>query len=139
MTDTAQVIEFQLGDERYCIGIDFVSEVVRVDREQLTLVPNSPRYVEGVVDLRGETTTVINPYEVLDIDGRLDTFGQMLVFDKTEMGDEAVGWLVDDVYRVSNIEETAIEESPADRAGIRGVVNRDDGFVIWTSPDRALG
>lgn len=137
MTQSAQVIEFALGDERYCIGIDFVSEVVRINVEQLTEVPNAPRYVEGIVDLRGETTTVINPYPVLDIDGRLEQFEQMLVFDEEMMG-EVVGWLVDNVHRVSNIDERAIEESPANRAGIRGVVNRDDGFVIWTAPDQAL-
>lgn len=137
MTQSAQVIEFALGDERYCIGIDFVSEVVRINVEQLTEVPNAPRYVEGIVDLRGETTTVINPYPVLDIDGRLEQFEQMLVFDEEMMG-EVVGWLVDNVHRVSNIDERAIEESPANQAGIRGVVNRDDGFVIWTAPDQAL-
>ena len=139
MSTEHQVIEFQLGKERYCIDIAYVSEVVRIDRDQLTPLPNSPRHVEGVVDLRGKTATVVDPYVLLNIDGQLEQFGQLLVFDDVEIGGDQVGWLVEDVFRVTDIESNLIEESPADHDAIRGVVNREDGFVIWTSPDRALG
>lgn len=133
-----QVIEFALDGERYCIGIEFVSEVVRIDEGDLTAVPASPPHVEGVVDLRGETTRVVNPYTVFDIAGELDGIDQLLVFDAARMDGDAVGWLVDDVYRVTTIEPGAVDGSPADREGIEGVVNRDDGFLIWTAPDGAM-
>ena len=139
MTTTQQVIEFALNEERYCIGIDLVSEVVRVDRDDVTAVPNSPSYVEGVVDLRGQTTVVVNPYTILNIPGELETFEQLIVLDGADMDGDTVAWLVEDVYRVSAIGSDAVEESPADRDGITGVVNRDDGFVIWTAPEKALG
>lgn len=139
MSTTNQVIEFELGGERFCIDVAFVSEVVRIDREALTAVPNAPRYVEGVVDLRGKTATVIDPYVLLNVSGELEDFGQLLVFDDERLDGEQVGWLVEDVYRVRNLEPDRIEETPAQHDAIRGVVNNEDGFVIWTSPDRALG
>lgn len=139
MSTTNQVIEFELGGERFCIDVAFVSEVVRIDREALTAVPNAPRYVEGVVDLRGKTATVIDPYVLLNVSGELEDFGQLLVFDDVRLDGEQVGWLVEDVYRVRNLEPDRIEETPGQHDAIRGVVNNEDGFVIWTSPDRALG
>ena len=139
MNSDHQVIEFELGNERYCIDVALVSEVVRIDREQLTPLPNSPRHVEGVVDLRGTTATVVDPYVLLNIDGGLERFGQLLVFDAAETGGDPVGWLVEDVFRVTDLEADLIEETPAQHDAIRGVVNREEGFVIWTSPDRAMG
>ena len=139
MSEKSQVIEFELGRERYCIDIAYVSEVVRIERDQLTPLPNSPRHVQGVVDLRGKTATVVDPYVLLNIDGELERFGQLLVFDDVEIGGDQAGWLVEDVCRVSDVESDLVEESPAEHDAIRGVVNREDGFVIWTSPDRALG
>lgn len=139
MSEKNQVIEFELGGERYCIDIAYISEVVRIDHDQLTPLPNAPRHVRGVVDLRGNTATVVDPYALLDIDGGLERFGQLLVFDEAEIGGDQVGWLVEKVFRVTDVESDQIEETAARDDAIRGVVNREDGFLIWTTPDRALG
>ena len=67
---TGQVLEFALGDETYCVSIDYVTEIVDVG--ELTTVPNAPRHVEGVMDLRGRTTSIVDPKTVFDIGGRAD-------------------------------------------------------------------
>ena len=136
MSEDVQVIEFALGDERYCIDIENVSEIVRVD-DDMTAVPNAPRHVEGVMDLRGETTTIVNPAVLLGIDTAVERDEQILVFDPEAMDGERVGWLVDDVYRVSSLSTAEIEDAPSDQDGVRGVVNDDDGFLIWTAPEMA--
>jgi len=59
-------LEFGLGDGTYCLDIGVIDEIV--DAGELTRIPNSPDHVEGVMDLRGRTTTIVDPKTVFDID-----------------------------------------------------------------------
>lgn len=68
MTSEKQVIEFGLGDERYCIDIDVISEIVGTDDGELTALPGAPGHIEGIMHLRGEATTIVNPLSLLDVD-----------------------------------------------------------------------
>jgi len=136
--ETISVLEFVLGDERYCLDITFIEQIV--ERGTVTRIPNAPDFVEGVIDLRGDITTVIDPMETLaaDDDGDGDL---IVVFDSTRMDDEwSVGWAVDGVRRVSTVSLSAVKESPVDEPWINGVVKRaEDGeFVIWTEPGELM-
>jgi purine-binding chemotaxis protein CheW len=136
--ETISVLEFVLGDERYCLDITFIEQIV--ERGTVTRVPNAPAFVEGVIDLRGDITTVIDPMETLAADS--DGVGELIVvFDSARMDDEwSVGWAVDGVRRVSTVSLSAVKESPVDEPWINGVVKReDDGeFVIWTEPGELM-
>ncbi|WP_018256404.1 chemotaxis protein CheW [Halomicrobium katesii] len=133
-TTEGQVLEFELGEETYCVSIDYVTEIVDVG--DLTTVPNAPRHVEGVMDLRGRTTSIVNPKSVFGIgDGGAEQ--RIIVFDPEIIEDQsAAGWLVDEVDQVVQISDEQVDDSPAaDSDGsIRGVVKRDDDFVIWVDP-----
>jgi purine-binding chemotaxis protein CheW len=134
MSTTNQVLEFQLGEETYCVSIDYVTEIVDVG--DLTEVPNAPRYVEGVMDLRGRTTSIINPKTIFEIseDGAEQ---RIIVFDPEIIEDQgAAGWLVDEVYQVREIDPSNVDDSPTEgnSKAIKGVVKRDDDFVIWVEP-----
>jgi purine-binding chemotaxis protein CheW len=164
---TTQLLEFGLGDESYCLDIGYVDEIV--DAGELTRIPNSPPHVEGVMDLRGRTTAIVDPRKLFDIDGGdgpagtatddssagrtpgADSGGaattagadaarsgrdRIVVFDPDEAGDGgAMGWTVDEVYQVISVDEDDIDESTlAEDEGVRGVVKRDGGFVVWLDP-----
>lgn len=132
-TSTRQVLEFGLEDERYCVDIEYVAEIVDVN--DLTAVPNAPPAVEGVMDLRGRTTAIIDPKVLFDIDGETPA-RRILVFDPdTVEGDGARGWLVDDVDQVIQTSEDELQTAPVeDESGVRGVIKRDDSFTIWVEP-----
>jgi purine-binding chemotaxis protein CheW len=136
--ETVSVLEFVLGDERYCLDITFIEQIV--ERGAVTRIPNAPPFVEGVIDLRGDITTVIDPMETLAADdgGQGDL---IVVFDSAQMDDEwSVGWAVDGVRRVSSVSLASVKDSPVDEPWINGVVKRDeDGeFVIWTEPGELM-
>ncbi|MFB6256611.1 MAG: chemotaxis protein CheW [Haloplanus sp.] len=136
--ETISVLEFVLGEERYCLDITFIEQIV--ERGTVTRVPNAPDFVEGVIDLRGDITTVIDPMETLAAESE-DEGDLIVVFDSTGMDDEwSVGWAVDGVRRVSTVSLSTVKESPVDEPWINGVVNRgDDGeFVIWTEPGELM-
>lgn len=129
-----QVLEFQLGEETYCVNIAYVAEIVDVG--DLTTVPNSPAHIEGVMDLRGRTTSIVNPRRVLDVSGE-EQRRRIIVFDPDEMPDEdAVGWIVDEVYQVTRISDEAVDEPPAGAdETIKGIVKREEEFVMWIDPE----
>ena len=120
-----QVVEFVLGDQAYCVPIDGVAELV--DREAITPVPDAPAHVEGLMDLRGETTTIIDPRVPLEIttDGPQD---RVIVFDRTANG--AYGWLVDAVREVATIDPETIDYN-TDSRFVTGVIKREGEFVLW--------
>lgn len=132
--DACKVLEFGLGEDRYCLQINTIDEIV--DAGELTPIPNSPSHVDGVMDLRGRTTTIVDPKKLFDIDED-GARSRILVFEQDAVDDEStVGWLVDDVYQVRDVPVDEVDETTigADR-GIRGVVHGDDGsLVVWLEP-----
>jgi purine-binding chemotaxis protein CheW len=136
-TEEVQVLEFQLGQETYCVDIEHVSEIV--DKGQLTGVPNAPTYVEGVMDLRGRTTSIIDPRALLAIDATAES-KRIVIFDPTTFEDEAAtGWLVDEVYQVVRVSMDDVEDPPLEQDDtVEGVIKRDGELVIWISPRHAL-
>lgn len=53
-----QVVAFMVGKEEFCLDISKVREIKEM--MPITRVPNSPDFVEGVINLRGQITTVVN-------------------------------------------------------------------------------
>ena len=136
MAEETRVLEFTLGGEQYCLDIEYVEEIVK--RETVTRVPNTPDCVEGVVDLRGQITTILDPKILLDIpeEGSKDL---IVVFDPDEFDEQgAVGWVVDDVNQVTPVTEDEVNPSPVEQDHVNGVVDRDGRFVIWTTPELDL-
>ena len=130
---TGQVLEFALGEETYCVSIDYVTEIVDVG--ELTTVPNTPRHVEGVMDLRGRTTSIVSPKAVFGVGGD-GSERRIVVFDPDVVEDQgAVGWLVDEVSQVVSVDPSEVDDAPGqDDDAIVGVVKRDGDFVIWVDP-----
>ena len=126
--DETDVLEFSLDDGRYCIDIAHVDEIVDAN-EDVTSIPNSEDHVVGVVDLRGQTTTVVDPRVKLDEAG--ETEGSRIVVLSEH---DATGLLVDDVHEVEAVAEADLDDSAASET-TRGVIRRDDRFVVWVDPD----
>lgn len=132
-TRTVQLLEFELGAESYAVDIAHVAEIVDVN--DLTVIPNSAPHVEGVMDLRGKTTTIIDPKAVFGIDGDGER-KRIVVFDRERtVAGKSIGWVVDEVDQVVEIDRDDIESSPvSDDDAVQGIIKREDDFVIWVRP-----
>jgi len=53
-----QVVGFRIGNETYGVRIASVREIVRVP--EITIVPNAPDTIEGVINLRGKIIPVMD-------------------------------------------------------------------------------
>ncbi|WP_144798016.1 chemotaxis protein CheW [Halorubrum depositum] len=132
--EPTKVLEFGLGDGTYCLDIGVIDEIV--DAGELTRIPNSPDHVEGVMDLRGRTTTIVDPKTLFDIEAE-GPRERIVVFDDDEIDEGGtVGWMVDEVFQVRDVAPGDVDRgTTVDDEGIRGIVKSDDRFVVWVSPD----
>jgi purine-binding chemotaxis protein CheW len=118
------------------LDISYIDEIV--DAGELTRIPNSPTHVEGVMDLRGRTTAIIDPKVLFGIDAEGDR-NRIIVFDPDSVADgSAVGWVVDEVFQVIHVDPEDVDESTvADDDSVRGIVKRDGAFIVWVEPEVA--
>lgn len=58
MTRELHIVGFQVGRETYGVPIASLHEIVRVT--EITAVPDSPDYIEGVINLRGKIVSVVD-------------------------------------------------------------------------------
>jgi len=138
--DETQVLTFTLGENDYCVPIEYVAETV--DGGSIRSLPDTDPHVVGITDLRGQTTCVVDPCERLNIDtaelltdgGRVDS--RIVVLDSDALGTESsTGWLVSDIDEVTTVpDETLDAESVGDTELLRGLIKNDDGFTLWLNP-----
>lgn len=136
--EETRVLEFTLDDEHFCLDIEYIEEIVK--KETITRVPNTPEFVEGVVDLRGQITTILNPKVTLEKENN-EAGDLIIVFDAESFDDQGyVGWVVDDVRQVSPITDAEVNEPPMADDHINGVIDREgeEEFVIWTTPELTM-
>lgn len=133
MSESSQVLEFRLETNLYCIDIRHIEEVVEREEHGITTLPNADRHVEGVMDLRGETTTIIDPKKLLGLDAEEDV-KRIIVLESATNGGGIQGWQVDEVNEVSSVSEEMVENPVEEDELVRGVINHDDEFVIWVEP-----
>lgn len=58
MSRELHIVGFRIGRETYGVPITSLHEIVRVP--EVTVVPDAPAYVEGVINLRGKIVSVID-------------------------------------------------------------------------------
>lgn len=133
---TTQLVTFQLGEEQYGIDIMDVEGIVKV--EEVRSIPNSPAYVEGIFNLRGEIIPVINLHRRFHLKKAELTEEDRLLsgFVIIQIDEMLLAVIIDKVNRVVKVEGKDIQPPPQMISGIgaeyiQGVVNRDeDGYLI---------
>lgn len=109
-----QMILFKMNQQHYLISADTVEEVV--DTIAITQVPLAPKWVEGLINLRGTVITVVNLATLIGV-AESATNKNILVL-KHEGNRK--GLLIEEVMEVLDIEDQDVQ-----LAGI----NSDSHFV----------
>lgn len=134
-----QLVSFKLGREEFGVDILKVQEINRMLK--ITQVPNSPDFVEGVVNLRGRIIPVIDLRKRLLISEREhDAKTRIIVVD---IGGNTVGFIVDEVNEVLRISKGIIENPPElvskiDSDFITSVAKLEDRIIILLDLNKLL-
>ncbi|MWV41935.1 chemotaxis protein CheW [Natrialba sp. INN-245] len=146
--NTVQMLEFYLNENRYAIEIDRISAIVEM--KDITRFPRGPDAIDGVTDLRGEITGVLDPTTMLDVERNECSDDQYIVVLKRDDDKQKLGIRVTDVsqavtYRESQIDETGtVMDTTADHQHefIEGIIKKNTdnrtSLVTWLDVDAII-
>ncbi len=109
-SDLLQLVGFTIGRENFGVDILMVQEIIRSVR--ITAVPNSPGFIEGVINLRGSIIPVIDLRKRLNLhqdNGTRKTDVWILIID---VENRVTGFIVDSVTKVLKIQAGSVEPPP---------------------------
>ncbi len=109
MLDELQLVVFSLGKEEFGVDITQVREILKVPR--ITDVPNSPEFIEGVINLRGQITTIMDLRKRLGVGiGEIDDDARIIII---EVEDMAMGMIVNSVTEVLHMSTKDVDPAPS--------------------------
>jgi len=111
-----ELATFYVGDALYGMDILRVQEINRL--MDFTMVPQSPEYVMGIMNLRGQIVTVIDLSKKLGLsETELKDESRNIIVD--DQG-EYIGLLVDKISDVVRTDTHKIEPPPSNMGGVQG-------------------
>lgn len=112
MVHAGKYLTFVLADEEYGLEILKVREIIGI--MDVTAVPRTPEYVEGVINLRGQVIPVIDLRVKFDMPRAERTEETCIVVVDIAQGGQKIstGLIVDRVSEVLDIDASQIEETP---------------------------
>lgn len=126
MSELVQLCVVRIGSETYAVDLKRVDEILPVP--QLTPLPRAPRFLEGVVRLRGDVLPVVDARKRLGVEsqgsasmtpsGKPRRTERLMV---CRIGNRRVGVLVDAVIAVKRVLKNTLKPAPLASAHVLGV------------------
>lgn len=134
-----QLIIFKLGKEEYGVNIDQVRDIVRTG--VITPIPDSPDFIRGVTNVRGEIAVVIDPRERFFLSTKKVNGERHIVMTVQEKN--LLGLIVDEVTEVMRIPETEISPTPdlvtrIEKTYVSGMVTTDNRLITLLDLNKVL-
>lgn len=137
--DEQQLVIFDLSNAAYGVDISTVREIIRM--QEVTPIPHTPDYVEGVINLRGSVIPILDLRKRFGLELGEETAGSRIVV--VDIGGADAGVMVDGVTEVLSV-NTSVIEPPAETAlgtdseYVIGVVRLEQRLVILLDLARVL-
>ncbi len=139
--EVIQLVNFRLRDEEFGVDIGSVKEITRV--ADISNIPEAPSFIHGVTNLRGQIIAVIDLAKQFGLASveKLPESARIVV---TEVNDQTVGMLVDEVPGVLKISDENIEPTPeliqteARKDYIKGVGKLENRLIVLLDLEKVL-
>jgi len=136
-SELLQLVTFMVASEEFAIPILSVQEINRM--MQITRVPQSPGFIEGVINLRGKIIPVMDLRKRFNVEPSTDTSASRIIV--VEVASRVIGFTVDRVNEVLRIKSNIVEPPPSMVSGVdseyvQGVGKLDDRLLILLNLDR---
>ena len=133
-----QLVIFKLHKEDYGLQIGRVQEINRM--VDVTKLPNTPEFIEGIINLRGRVIPVLDLRKRFGFSEQTYTNETRIMV--TDVSGQTVGLIVDAVQEVVKIHGEAIEPPPpsfvVDAQFVQGIGKLDNRLVIILDIDRIM-
>ncbi len=134
-----EYVAFRIGTQEFCTDIMAVREIR--GWAPATAIPHSPKFVRGVINLRGVVLPVVDLAARLGLPSTDPTARHVIIV--TQIGEKVAGLLVDAVSDILSLDPTLIQPTPevtsqVARNFIRGVVALEDRMISIVFLDAVL-
>lgn len=134
---TTNLVTFRLGSGEYAIDIMQAKEIIKM--EKITLIPNAPYFVEGVINLRGNIIPIIDLKKRFNLEESEGDKNTGIIIAKIE--DVDMGIMIDSVSKVVSMPNSDIQPPPSMLQGIRqryikGVGKMEDKLLVVLDLDK---
>lgn len=134
-----QLVTFSIGEEEFGVNILKVQEINRT--MEITKVPRSPEFVEGVINLRGKVIPIIDLRRRFGLVSKPEDKDTRIIV--IEINSVIVGFVVDAVSEVLRIPASTVGPPPPVVAGVEsdyisGVGQLKDRLLIMLDLDKLL-
>nr|MBF0223711.1 purine-binding chemotaxis protein CheW [Desulfobulbaceae bacterium] len=132
-------LTFHLAGEDYGIEIAFVTEIIGI--QKITEVPDMPRFIRGVINLRGKVIPVMDVRLRFNLEER--AYDERTCIVVVDINSTAVGLVVDEVSEVADIPENDVEPPPNTGKGkssryLKGMGKMGDSVKILLDIEKLL-
>lgn len=138
-TREMQLATFAVGD--LLVGLE-IARIQEINRQlDVTPVPKAPVFVRGVINLRGEVVTIVDPRTILGLPpASITRSSRNLVI---QSGGELIGMMVDRIADILTICSSTIAAPPANIQGVdgrffKGVYTTEREIVVLLDLDELL-
>ncbi len=138
-TELLQLVSFKIENEEFGVDILRVQEINKLTN--ITKVPNTSDFIEGVINLRGRIIPVVNLRTRLGIPKKENDKNTRIVV--VELTNNTIGFLVDAVSEVLRIPKNITEQPPelvtgVDTKYITSVAKLEDRLLILLDLEKLL-
>lgn len=137
--DKRELIAFRVGRQEFCINVMIVREIR--GWTAATTLPRSPRYIKGVINLRGAVLPIVDLAKRLGLPGTEPTARNVIIV--VQIGQQQVGLLVDAVSDIltasnSNIQPSPDVSSDLVKSFVKGLLPVDGRMISLIALDNVL-
>ena len=134
-----QLVVFDLAEEGYGVDTGAVREIIRL--QEITQVPRTPEFVEGVINLRGKVIPVIDLRKRFGLTVEGESQDNRIVV--VDIGDQDMGVIVDAVTEVLRIPTDSVEPpasviTTADSDYLLGIAKLDSRLIVLLDLQKVL-
>ena len=130
-----QVIVFHSGDQSFALNIEHIDKIIEF--ETPNIVPETKKYVKGVLKYHGKILPIIDLYERLygESQEKKDTAKIIVVkFKETH-----IGLVIDNIVGIKNYEDDQFEdpvqfEDKFSKEYVEGFIKEDEDIIILMNP-----
>lgn len=129
--DIFQYVTFMMADEMYGISVHNIQSINEM--VQITHIPDSCSFIEGVINLRGTVVPVVSMRKKYNLP--VKQYDQFTVILIVEINERLAGLIVDSVsdvvsLTVSDIQRDVRFSAMVDKDSIEGIANLNDQLII---------
>lgn len=144
MKQLKSYLTFRIGSEHFAANASFVHNIIEIPK--ITEVPEMPQYMLGVINLRGSVLPVVDSRIKFGLNNREITSNSCIIVMEVKINKKQVfiGYLVDSVSEVVELDENDIKEPPSLGTEVRnkfisGVFHdQEEKFVMILDMNKVL-